>query len=447
MNDIENLPFDQIKYVTQDANEMWLIWKSFFIDTLNKHAPVTKITVQNNRLPYVTPDLKKLLRQSDYLRGKANKTGSKYLRQAFQQMARANFELKKARREFFSNKIEQQKDNLKGMWKVLKKAVGQENKLNSIDQIQFHETTITDNKEIADVCNQHFVTIGERLASKIPGTSGLSNDHIPRVQPITETQVLQVIAKWVNSKATGLDGIPNRALKYCAEVITPSLTFIFNFSVITKIFPDDLKVAKVAPVFKKGERDDLGNYRPISVLPTVARVFEKLIFDQLFQYFSENELLGNEQYEFRSLYSTALALGKVTNSWLSNIDNGKMNSAVFLDIRDAFDTVDHKILLDKLKCYGMPENEITFFSSYLDNRQQCCHVNGMTSSTRKITCGVPQGSIVGPLLFIIYMNDLPLFVKDAEITMYADDTSLLKAFSTINQLQEELIPAFAKVCE
>ena len=218
----------------------------------------------------------------------------------------------------------------KGSWS------GKQAKL--IDQIQFNETTITDNKEIADVCNQHFVTIGERLASKIPGTNDLSNDHIPRVQskfmfkPITENQVLEVIAKLVNSKATGLDGIPNRALKCCGEVITQSLTFMFNFSVITKIFPDDLKVA---PVFKNGERDDLGNYRPISVLPTVARVFEKLIFDQLSQYFTENGLLGNEQYGFRSLYSTALALGKVTNSWLLNIDNGKMNSAVFLNIRKA----------------------------------------------------------------------------------------------------------------
>ena len=113
-NDIENLPFDQIKNVSQDTNEMWLIWKSFFIDTLNKHAPVTKITVQNNRLPYVTSDLKKLLRQRDYIGGKANKTGSKYLRQAFQQVrARANFELKKARRKFFSNKISSKKIILK----------------------------------------------------------------------------------------------------------------------------------------------------------------------------------------------------------------------------------------------------------------------------------------------------------------------------------------------
>ena len=183
-----------------------------------------------------------------------------------------------------------------------------------------NETTITDNKEIADVCNQHFVTIGERLASKMPGTSDLSNDHIPRVQskfmfkPITETQVLQVIDRLVNSKATGLDGIPNRALKCCGEVITPSLTFIFNFSVITKIFPDDLKVTKVAPVFKKGEEMILATIGPSQFSLQVARVFEKLIFDQLSQYFTEN----------------ALALGKVTNSWLLNIDNGKMNSEVFL---------------------------------------------------------------------------------------------------------------------
>ena len=130
-----------------------------------------------------------------------------------------------------------------------------------------------------------------------------------------------------------------------------------------------------------------------------------------------------------------------------NIDDGKMNSVVFLDIKKAFDTVDHQIMLDKLKCYGIHEDELAFFMSYLNDRQQCCNVNNVFSSTRKITCGVPQGSILDPLLFIIYMNDLPVSVTGVDIKMSADDTSLYRAFKTINDLQEKLIPAFSRVCE
>ena len=130
-----------------------------------------------------------------------------------------------------------------------------------------------------------------------------------------------------------------------------------------------------------------------------------------------------------------------------NIDDGKMNSVILLDIKKAFDTVDHQIMLDKLNCYGIHEDELGFFMSYLNDRQQCCNVNNVFSSTRKITCGVPQGSILGPLLFIIYMNDLPVSVTGVDIKMYADDTSLYGAFKTINDLQEKLIPAFSRVCE
>ena len=140
----------------------------------------------------------------------------------------------------------------------------------------------------------------------------------------------------------------------------------------------------------------MNNYRPISVLPTVARVFEKLVYNQLYKFLVDNNLLCNKQYGFRSLHSTALApLGKVTNRWLLSFDKGCMRSVVFLDIKKAFDTVDHQILIQKLDHYGFQGNELDFVQSYLDNRQQYCQIEGYTSSMRKISCGVPQGSISG----------------------------------------------------
>ena len=170
------------------------------------------------------------------------------------------------------------------------------------------------------------------------------------------------------------------------------------------------------------------NYRPISIIPTIARGFEKLICNQLYQYFVNNELLSNQQFGFWSLHSTALAFSKVTNQWLLSLDKGCMNSVVFLDIKKAFDTLDHQILSDKLRCYGIHDGELTFFKSYLDGRAQCCQDNGVSSTMKPIYCGVPQGSILGPLLFII-MNDLPAGVSDISITMYADHSLQLQKSS------------------
>ena len=132
--------------------------------------------------------------------------------------------------------------------------------------------------------------------------------------------------------------------------------------------------------------------------------------------------------------------------WLS-VDKGNMNSVIFLDIKKAFDTVNHEVLLNKLNCYGVSDKELLFVSSYLQSRTQFCSINGYQSTPKKVIRGVPQGSILGPLLFIIYMNDLPAYVQDANITMYADNTSLDKAIGTSQQLKEELIPAFSKVCK
>ena len=183
------------------------------------------------------------------------------------------------------------------------------------------------------------------------------------------------------------------------------------------------------------------------MLPTIVRVFEKLIYEKLYDYFTANNLLDNKQYGFRSLHSTALAVGNLTNIWLLNIDNGKMDSAVFLDTKKAFDTVDHKILIGNFYFCCIVEQELDFFRSYLTDRVQCCSVNGVSSGFKNITCGVRQGSMLGPLLFIVYMNDLPSAAKDVNTTVFADDTSLNQEIKTASDIKDNLIPAFAKVCD
>ena len=140
---------------------------------------------------------------------------------------------------------------------------------------------------------------------------------------------------------------------------------IFNLSIMTSSVPDELKILKVVAVYKAGEKVDPYYYRPIAVLPTIARIFEKLIYGKLYNYFTKNNLLGNKQFGFRSLHSTALALGKSVDHWLMNIDNGKINSVVFLYIKKAFHTVNHEILLQKLSCYGIKDQELMFFFSVL----------------------------------------------------------------------------------
>ena len=180
------------------------------------------------------------------------------------------------------------------------------------------------------------------------------------------------------------------------------------------------------------------NYRPISVLPTVSRLFEKVLYGQLYQYLDENKLLYLHQSGFRSLHSCVTCLLKSTNDWYTDIDRGNVNAVVFIDLEKAFDTVDHSILLEKLSLYGIRGIELEWFRSYLSGRKQCCKVNGHISNIESIRYGVPQGSCLGPLLFLIYINDLPLALDNAKVTMYADDTSISYSSKSVDEINSAI---------
>ena len=240
------------------------------------------------------------------------------------------------------------------------------------------------------------------------------------------------------NKATGLDGIGQRILKLSAPIITKSVTHIINISMATNWYPDLLKHAKVTPILKKGARSNPENYRPISILPTLSKVIEKHIAKVIFSFFNAHMLIHKEQSGFRHAHYCQTALAKLTEVWLQEMDKGNMSGVVFLDFTKAFDLVNHSILTKKLQNYNVHWNFIEWIKSYFDNRTQNVCKCTTYSKPEVIKVGVPQGSVLGPLLFLIFINDLPLVTKLSNIDLFADDASLHSSGSSIDSIQTNL---------
>ena len=224
-------------------------------------------------------------------------------------------------------------------------------------------------------------------------------------------------------------------------------SMIFNTSITTGIFPEEWKGPKVVPVFKQGDRTDLDNYRPISIIPVVAKVFERIIYDQLYAFLMDNNILSSYQSGFRSLHSTVISLLEATDDWAYHIDQGNVNAVVFLDLKKAFDAVDHSILVSKLAVYGIGGASIEWLKSYLSERNQKCFLNGSLSNNCVLSRGISQGTILGPLLFLLYINDLPNCLSHSQPLMYADDTHLTLAGNSADSIELNLNKHLSSVSE
>ncbi len=262
-----------------------------------------------------------------------------------------------------------------------------------------------------------------------------SKSEFTAFQPKTVNDILNLLCGLSSNKATGIDKISCRIIKIAAPAIADSLTHIFNQAITLSSFPDQWKVASVTPLYKNGQRNIPGNYRPISVLPAISKIMERIMYGQLYNYLTKFGLLSESQFGFRKFHSTATALLDCTNEWYVNLDRKLFNLVVFIDLKKAFDTVDHHILLKKLELYGVKGQALSFLKSCLTNRSQKCKMNGFVSSERLIKCGVPQGSILGPLLFLLYINDLPECLNTTTPRPFADDTNLTASGDSMNDVE------------
>ena len=228
-------------------------------------------------------------------------------------------------------------------------------------------------------------------------------------------------------------------MKQAKSIITPYITKIINISFETNTFPDILKKAIIKPIFKNDDKNDISNYRPISILPVLSKIFERVTLNQLTQYFEKHELLTGFQHAYRKFHGTVTCLFELLNEIYQLIDNKNKVAIVSLDLSKAFDTINHQLLIQKLKSFNLKSNATDFLKSYLSNRMQVTKLDRFTSTFEEVKSGVPQGSILGPFLFLCFVNDLPdVFKNVCKFMAYADDTQLLVFDKDLEGLKEKV---------
>lgn len=337
------------------------------------------------------------------------------------------------------NKITENKHDRKKMWQVINELRGKHKK-DIKPSIVIDNQKIVDRRVICNEFNKYFNSIASVLndnimESEIAGCKFKSfedfmmpsNKNSIFLSDCSDAELLDIISQLDNNKASD---IPIRVIKKSSHVICPYLSMYFNECMTKGIFPDVLKIGKVTPVFKKGNAEELGNYRPVSTLPIFGKIFEKVIYTRIYSFLQSQGILHKNQFGFRKSYSTSHAVNYSVKIIKDSIRKKNHVLGIFIDLSKAFDTIDHNSLLTKLHRYGIRGNANTLIKSYLCNRSQYTEVLGEKSELLSISYGVPQGSVLGPLLFLVYINDIANCSDLGVFILFADDTNIFVEGST-----------------
>ena len=413
---------------------------------------LTKKEIKQKQKPWITNDVLKLIKQRDKIYKHFRKSKNEVVRDLFHikyktlrnQIVKLCREKKKL---YYHNYFLKNSDNLRNTWRGIKSIINLNGRDKSnLTSLLVNDELIKDPTKIANEFNNYFSSIAGKLQASIYSQGQDFKDYLHNISeqtffiwPTDKYEIIDTINCNITNKASGPNSIPNSILHLIKDFIAEPLADIINLSFSTGVYIDKLKISKIIPIFKdKGNKGLKENFRPISLLSNFNKIFEKLMHKRVYGYLEEQGLIYEHQFGFRKHHSTSHALIDLTEDIRHALDNNKFSCGVFIDLQKAFDTVDHDILLAKLEHYGIRGIANSWFRSYLKNRKQYVSISGFDSNVTNVDFGVPQGSVLGPLLFLIYINDLHKAIKYSKTRHFADDTCLLIKNDSLKQLNKHL---------
>ena len=421
------------------------IFNNTILNIFSNFCPSKTITCDDKDPPWITEQIKRFIIQKDnaykkYARNGRNAHDLQHFNILVDQL---NENIEQSKQKYYQNlstKLNNPSTNRKKYWLIIKTLFNGK-KVPLIPPLLVNDNFVTNFKEKANIFNKFFADqcIPVSTSSEIPNDVRLTTDKNLHNINFDVHDILNIIKSLDVNKAHGYDNISIRMIKICGEAICRPLNMIFNECLRLGSFPDIWKKGNIIPVHKKNEKNLVKNYRPISLLPVCSKIFERLIFNSIYNYITINKLLSPLQSGFKPGDSCTNQLLSITHNIYSSFDhyNSLEVRGVFLDMSKAFDKVWHEGLIYKMKCFGISGNLLNLLSSFLHNRKQRVILNGQISEWEYVKAGVPQGSILGPLLFLLYVNDLPNNLK-SNVKLFADDVSLFSVVHDPVQSAEEI---------
>ena len=425
-------------YACTEPDEAFEVFTSTFQKRLSEATANKTIKLNKKQAfkqPWMNNKILKLIKNREKFRSSSfqhpfnKKIHEKYIK--FRNAV--TFETRKAKSEYYQRQYDNCKENQNEKWCFVNRVLKKSSKADTDPTfLEVDDRKIASPKELAENFNNYFSSIGKGLTENLPQPitdfrSFLKVDEsgVPfEFTAISSDHTLDVIRSMSGKKAIGYDGIPMQIIKENDLILSPVITHMINLVIKCSTFPDKQKIARVKPLHKKGDRFNVNNYRPISILTSISKITEKILTFQIRCHLELNNLLTDCQFGFRESRSTTLAISRLMEKLYHNFNNAEITQGIFIDFTKAFDTIDHNILLQKLPYYNFRPSACQLLSSYLSDRKQFVKIKDQASGMKNISIGVPQGSVLGPVLFLIFINDLINSAPKLEYILFADDTNI-----------------------
>ena len=461
-------------YLSDDVNIAVDLFYDKYVSILDLHAPIRTIQTRKKYVPWLSDKTKKMIEERNNAQKIASRTQSVDDWNKFKKLRnRVTNILKNEKSDWQREKLKSCSGKPNEQWQCVLSWLGWKACM-SPSQLFYEGKLLTKPLEIADCLNEFFVTKIKTIQENFSPTV---SDPLAKLRSLMQSQtssfnlktvhpdiVENILMNLKNSKSAGLDMVDTNILKCSVQYILPAITHLINLSIVKGCFPGRWKIAKIIPLLKKDDPLNPRNYRPVAILPVLSKVLEKVIFCQVVQYFEENQFLHPNHHGFRPAHSTTTSLIQMYDNWVDAAEKKKFTGICLLDLSAAFDVVNHSLLLQKLRLYGFSEHSLNLIHSYLSDRKQTVHIDGKQSTWLNISSGVPQGSILGPLLYTLFTNELPELVHDHRLPQnhdlfnmhcdtcgalccYADDSSFSFASSSLDTLSETLKEKYDRIAD